>query len=495
MTDHYKSNSLSQYESAVLKLEQDPNNIEAKHSAVLALARMGSLQFALSKYKRYGLDRVSDDEDVIALEGRLYKDLYLTSDNHHAKEYALNASHRYEAAFDSTTGFYSGINSATMALIAGLPNKDVQKRVSDVLQNLPEAELSDAESYYFIEATRAEAFLLQGRYGECKKTLKRAIDFDPLNYFAHASTLKQFKMILDFQGLETEWLKGFTSPKPIHYAGHIWSSANFDEIALKEKIADLIQTHDVGFAYGALAAGADILIAEALIDEGVELNVILPATVEAFIENSILPYGQAWLPRFQNCLGRAHSIRILPIARSVNSASDTLLAARMAMGQAIMRSAQFGVDAIQLLIIDENRLHSLTHQHKIDWLKTDLDVIKLPISQNMQTKNDSSLRFTNFPIIVAGRKSENTHSFDTIENAMSFIEHQDQDVWALHFDIPGAKQELQKILNTKIEGVTLVSDVLAGCLALSHPEQFRLSYAGFEKASIEEAIHYFAISY
>lgn len=44
------------YESAVASLSNTPGHHDAQHKAVLALARAGSLDFALAEYKRYGLD-------------------------------------------------------------------------------------------------------------------------------------------------------------------------------------------------------------------------------------------------------------------------------------------------------------------------------------------------------------------------------------------------------------------------------------------------------
>jgi len=73
----------------------------------------------------------------------------------------------------------------------------------------------------------------------------------------------------------------------VHFAGHIWQHPDKLGENLPLRLSDTIQSNDIGFAYGALAAGADIMIAEALLSEGVEVNFILPTDVETFIATPI----------------------------------------------------------------------------------------------------------------------------------------------------------------------------------------------------------------
>jgi len=66
---------IGSYESAVMKLQLSPDDRALQHQAVLALARMGALDLALSEYERYGLSNVRHHEDIMALGARLSKDL------------------------------------------------------------------------------------------------------------------------------------------------------------------------------------------------------------------------------------------------------------------------------------------------------------------------------------------------------------------------------------------------------------------------------------
>ena len=193
MTVAQHHNYILSYEHAIEALKSRPDDRELQHQAVLSLARSGALDFAIAEYNRFGLHEITQHEDIMALNGRLSKDLYLRSSGTTATEHAQDAALKYEAAFKSTRGYYSGINSATMALMADMPSDNITERVKAVETLLPLPENLAPEDHYFIEATRAECFLLAGNQAETIKSLQSAVNFDPLNFSAHATTLKHSK--------------------------------------------------------------------------------------------------------------------------------------------------------------------------------------------------------------------------------------------------------------------------------------------------------------
>ncbi len=72
--------------------------------------------------------------------------------------------------------------------------------------------------------------------------------------------------------------------------------------ALRRAIDEL----DARVGVSALASGADILFAEALLERGGELHLILPLNVEEFLEQSVRPSGDdRWEERFHAIRGRA----------------------------------------------------------------------------------------------------------------------------------------------------------------------------------------------
>lgn len=333
------------------------------YEQILRLARGGATRFALFEYKRFGLDKVLHNEDIACLHGRLYKDLFLSHSGDEALEFAALSAEKYELAFKETLGFYSGINAATMSLLAGFSEDMIGEKAHRILNLLPETKDLSSEAKYFVEATRAEAQFLAGDLLSAQKSLRTAIDHDPLNYIAHASTLKQFGMIAEHRGISYDGLNAFRPPIAVHFAGHMFGiceGVKVDFPCLSEaqisflevQISELIQAQDIGFGYGALAAGADIMIAEAILEEGGELHVILPSSEEKFIEASVRPYGEDWVKRFERCLSKASTFQVIFADASWEASALEKEASLSSMGAAIRRAESLSVPSAQILIWD-----------------------------------------------------------------------------------------------------------------------------------------------
>ena len=375
---HFASESLdvkdnmSVYQAAVTVLAQlehdgSPEALSCKHLAVLSLARSGAMEFAQSEYERYGLTRISGHEDIMALAGRLAKDRFDASGDF---EHARDSANLYEAAFQSTSGYYSGINAATMSLISKVPQEIVIDRAQAVLSRLSAVSGETDEARYFIHASRAEAYYILGDKASASASLQAALDFDPLNYTAHASTYRQFRLLAQAHGENMDWLKPLRAPLSVHFAGHLFSRIT-DEDSLCVAISDLIQKEDIGFGYGALAAGSDIIFAEALLKEGGELHVILPVAADIFKAISVMALdkksGTNWGARFDSCLERASSMRILTGYEDWPDVDLNNYAAKISMGQACSRARTLSSRAGQVLIWDGNASSSLTAHHAQDW--------------------------------------------------------------------------------------------------------------------------------
>lgn len=485
MTKGYDSNFIDQYESALADLKLDPGNLDAQHKAVLALARIGSLDFAQQEYKRYGLDTVRHHEDIMALGGRLSKDMYLASTGKVALEHARDAAEQYEAAFVDTGGYYSGINAATMALLANMPAEIVQARARNIANQLPEAGNVSKTEHYFIEATRAESFLLQGDMVKAAECLKSATQFDPLNYTAHAATLKQFALILNAHGAGMYWLDAFKPPSPAHFAGHIWQDSERElyENELKVQLSDSLQAHDIAYGYGALAAGADILLAETLLEEGAELHVLLPCSPDQFIQTSVTPFGPGWQARFDACLKAAQSVTIWDDGTSWPNASLNRINGRIAMGQAMMKAAQFEVDAKQLLIWDRNSRNTFTENHNQDWPLGDAKQIIIPFQK---TKTDSAKTASEFvsPIcemVVLGKDPQDIKfntEFDAIKWAETALSEDKAQHIILKTGLPKTDiQTLTKDFMSLPNGIYM-SESMAALLTWQYIDHWQIYYAG-----------------
>jgi hypothetical protein len=209
-----------------------------------------------------------------------------------------------------------------------------------------------AETPYWLAATRAEARLLRGSIASARDALSAAIAHDPTGWADHACTLRQLGLILEARDLKPDWLDPFRPPQSLHFAGHL-GIASDDPGDLRAAVETVLAEERIGFAYGALAAGADIIIAEALLSRGAALHVVLPTTVRAFTDQSVTPYGKPWLTRFKACLKQAASVTEATRIAGGYDPQANALAADMAMGAALLNARALESNALQLLVIDE----------------------------------------------------------------------------------------------------------------------------------------------
>jgi len=317
-------------------------------SAITTAARAGSLDHAQAMFVAGGYEERQDDPGALAVKGRLLKDMALRAPPGTGIATLADAAGAYAAADKLAPQPYTRINVATLTLLAGDPVK-AAVLARDLLDWLS-ADTAIAETPYYLAATRAEAHLLCGNPIAAEAALDEAFAADPDGWTDHASTLRQLRLILAETGAPGTWLDRFRPPGSLHFAGHLGVAPDSD---LGATVSRLITGNRIGFGYGALAAGADIVIAEALLAAGAELHLVLPVAVDVFRSQSVAPYAPEWTPRFQACLDAATSVRELTRVSGDYEPLATALAADVAMGSAVLNARMLDSAAMQLLVVDE----------------------------------------------------------------------------------------------------------------------------------------------
>jgi len=320
-------------------------------SAIIALARAGAVDHAWRLFEAGGFSGQASDAAVACVEGRLLKDLATRASGGERRGLCRQAAAAYERAAALQPSTYPLINAATLYRLAADTRRSaaLAKRTIELIDANPD----EPETPYYSQATRAEALLLLGRDQDARATFAEAIALAPSAWEDHASTLRQFALILAAQGRDAAWLDAHRPPRSLHFGGHM----SFDPKMVRrehldEKIAAVLEEENVGFGYGALAAGADIIIAEALLARGAELHAALPGGAEAFAAVSVDPFGKAWRKRFDAVLAMAETVRpVRPIGARPDIAMIGL-ADEVAMGAALMNGRRLESSAVQLLVLD-----------------------------------------------------------------------------------------------------------------------------------------------
>jgi class 3 adenylate cyclase len=302
-------------------------------------------------FSRYGLG-ASADPHKRAAGARLLKDRALALAPGEARASALReAFAAYHEVYRESGDSFPGINAATLASLSGAGAE--AERIAAAL--LADPAVAGAGDYY-MAVTKAEALLLLGRVGEAAEVLRTDPVRSSADHGARSSSRRQLGLIAEHLRLSDEQraavLGALKAPSVLHFAGHMFAADPNAEARLRAGIDLALDKESVGFGYGALAAGADILFAEALLARGAELHVVLPFDEQDFLTHSVLPCGEAWLPRYRDCLAAAASVTAATSIRYFGDAEQFGSASRMAMGLARLRAEHLHADPLQLVVWD-----------------------------------------------------------------------------------------------------------------------------------------------
>lgn len=316
--------------------------------SITAHARSGALDHAWRLFREGGYEAIEDDPEVLTVRGRLLKDRALAASGLKRRSLCLAAAAAYAQASELSGGAYPLINAATLSLLADDAGT-ARARAAELLDRLASGE-AEPDTPYWRGATRAEALLVLGCVGEAEAVLAEAMARAPRAWEDHASTLRQFALILAELGEPAAWLDRLRPPRALHFAGHMGVAP--DDETLHKAVREVLQAERIGFGFGSLAAGADILIAEALLECGAELHLALPADVDDFRTVSVERFGQAWTARFDRLLHAAESVNMMLNSPGSDHPLAIRLAAETAMGDAVIKARTLATEAIQLLVLD-----------------------------------------------------------------------------------------------------------------------------------------------
>ncbi|MFL6862642.1 MAG: TRAFs-binding domain-containing protein, partial [Allosphingosinicella sp.] len=279
------------------------------------------------------------------------KDRALAAAENDRSRLLLESAEAYRAAAELEPSTYALINAASLLLLAGQGEK-AAALAADVIERV-EAFPDEPETPYWRAATRAEALLLLDREAEAGAALAEAVALAPRAWEDHASTLRQFALILVEQRREAGWLDPLRPPRSLHFGGHMAFSGERARAGLLREIEEALEQERVGFGYGALAAGADIIVAEALLARGAALHLVLPGGIAAFAARSVDPFGASWRRRFDAVIAHAEEVRPVRPFDAAPEAATISVADEIAMGAALMNARRLESEAVQLLVLDE----------------------------------------------------------------------------------------------------------------------------------------------
>jgi class 3 adenylate cyclase len=291
-----------------------PKDTRLRQLQGLALARSGATEranVALEKLRQAG----QADEETLGMLARTYKDLASqTGSKADQKRFLHRAAEIYLQAYESTGGYWSGINAATMNLLTGRTKRatELAKRVWKQCHKSLSAGYGDE---YWLLAVLGEAALILRDWIEAEKWYRRAAKRGAGRFGDLQSSRRNAHLILRYWKADTSKIDTYLSVPPVVvFSGHMIDKVNrvaprfpaSQESAVAKALRDKIDRLKPCFGFASAACGSDILFLEAMLDAGAEIYIVLPYNKEEFIRDSVdfLPHSN-WRSRFERLLQRA----------------------------------------------------------------------------------------------------------------------------------------------------------------------------------------------
>jgi len=348
------------YDVAMRGLDAYPEDAALKHAAVLALARSGATTTARERYAELGLGEVPRaavsaelHTDIAALGARIAKDLALAAGPESRRGLLIEAARRYRHVFDETGDYYPGVNAATLMLLAGWAPE--AKALAASVQQICERRIAEGREHgYYVRASLAEASLVAGDEAAAAAALVAARRAAGADHDALATTRKQLRLLCAATGTAPALLDALRPGAVLHYAGHMIGPrlSEAQAGALAPRIDTILAQREVAVGFGSLASGGDIVIAEALLRRGGDLELVFPFCLEEFREVSVRPAGAGWLERFDRCLARARSITFATDDAFLGDDYLFTYASRLGIGLTLQRARSLDAEARLLAIWD-----------------------------------------------------------------------------------------------------------------------------------------------
>lgn len=311
------------------------DDLRLKQLLALSMAKSGApkaaMDFLEPVYKQH-----PDDPETSGILGSIYKELFKETKN---SKYAVLSRDTYLNNFRLTGNYYTGINAASMYAISGSISKAKELAAEIIARLSPEStdawELASiAEAYLLLkEKDKAIEFYLR-----CRNSL--GSDWGKIN-----SIYNQLWLLNHYITVSSQVMQTFSPPAVAAFVGHMIDHPSRKisrfpssiEQEVKVAITGAIKSINAKIGYCSLACGSDMLFAEAILENGGELNLFLPFDSDDFIKTSVEFGGEQWMDRLTKLTAQ---FPVNYITKEKYLGSDDLFSfqSRVIFGAAVQRS-------------------------------------------------------------------------------------------------------------------------------------------------------------
>jgi class 3 adenylate cyclase/tetratricopeptide (TPR) repeat protein len=354
------------YDVVAEGMKSFPQDLRLRQLLALALARSGAAGPANKVLECLYQDGYRDEE-TLGLLARTHKDLAREEEDvSRASQHLRRAYEFYSQGYETSGGYWSAINAATLALFLGERESAaaLARLVSEQCrQRLRELAEGNGERYWLV-STLGEAALLLADWSEAENWYGQAVELGRGDWGSLQSTRHNARLLMqcvapDEDGGRIERL--FRFPSVVAFAGHMVdrddrSVPRFPsrlEPMVKDAIRQRLSKLNAGFGYASGACGADILFHEVMLEMKGESYVILPYEKERFIKDSVeFVRGSDWGKRLEKVIAQAIDTQEVSKQRQMGSNVSYEFANMMLHGLASVRAEQLETKLVPVAVWD-----------------------------------------------------------------------------------------------------------------------------------------------
>ncbi|MBK5278120.1 MAG: DUF4071 domain-containing protein [Bacteroidia bacterium] len=320
----------------------ESDDLRVKQLHALAISKSGGAQ-AAKDYLEPIYQKHPEDPETAGILGGIYKELFKNSQE---TKYALLSRDTYHQNFTATGNYYTGINAATMSIIAGKAAKG--KEIAGELIN----KLSESSSDFWEVATLAEAHLIKRDKTKAMSLYFQVIQMAGDDWGKINSVFNQLWLLNHYLPVPSEILKAFSPPTVVAFVGHMIDHQDrlmprfpeVIELKVKNSISNAIKTLHAKIGYCSLACGSDILFAEAMAETNAQVTIYLPFNKADFLKTSVAFAGEHWVKRFEDLI-KKYPVKVMTSENFDGNAELFSFHGKVLLGTSLLKSQLLHADA------------------------------------------------------------------------------------------------------------------------------------------------------
>ncbi len=349
-------------------------HLELVHLCALAYASVGAPDHAQELLRGLGSGR-EQSADALDLLAQTHANWAEEADDEPAsREHLRLAYAAYSRAREREENSRRAITAAATALRLGPEQRDdaraLARRADELCREEQRLAAMAQGAWYDYEwaATRATASLILGDFAAAKIAYAEAAEIGKGRRADLLALRKQARSLLKTLGHEPrEFDACFLLPGVGLFAGHMIDlpnrpAARFPKQsveAVRARITEALEEHNVLIGYGSAACGADLLFLRAVLDRpGGEVHVVLPFERHRFLAETVVrsPEHHSWGEEFERVLAAAASVTELADSPCWFEGNALAFGNRVLHGLAERRAREFG-DPLRTFAVWDGQPH------------------------------------------------------------------------------------------------------------------------------------------